>query len=250
MDTRKFPYKELDQEGLDTLETLAGAHRFNRWMYDTVVAHLQPGLVIEVGSGIGNLSRYFLEAGWSMTLSDVRENYCGYLEATFSGEKGLLDIVKLDLVHPDFELVYAEHVGKYDNLYALNVIEHIEDDVLALRNCRKLLRPGGRLVILVPAYQWLYNSFDKHLFHFRRYTRATLAKAFLEAGILPKAKFHFNAVGIAGWFVSGSLLRKQLIPAGQMKLFNKLVPAFKLIDRVIFNQMGLSVVVVGMREEE
>lgn len=246
---RKFEYKELDQEGLETLETIAAADNFNRWMYETVVRHLQPGRVIEVGSGIGNISQLFLDSGWEITLSDIRENYCGYLEETFSGRPGLQDIVQLDLVHPEFDTVYSDQLGQYDNLYALNVIEHIEDDTLALRNCYKLLRPGGRMVILVPAYQWLYNQFDENLYHYRRYTRRSMGAAFLRAGIRIRETFHFNAIGIAGWFVSGSLLRKETIPSGQMKLYNTLVPAFRLVDQVLLRQIGLSVVVVGEKEK-
>lgn len=242
---RKFEYKELDQEGLETLETIAAADKFNEWMYRTVVNHLKPGSVIEVGSGIGNISKMFLKNGWQMTLSDIRENYCGYLEQEFEGEENLKNIVKLDLVHPEFEKEYAELLGSFDNLYALNVIEHIEDDVLALKNCKKLLKPGGKMVILVPAYQWLYNKFDENLYHFRRYTRRTMGRAFEQAGISILKKFHFNAVGIAGWFLSGSILKKETIPSGQMKLYNQLVPIFRMADQVLMKQIGLSVVVVG-----
>ncbi len=245
MPPRKFAYKELDQEGLETLETIAAADLFNRWMYDTVVQHLLPGNVIEVGSGIGNISGLFLQEGWNITLSDIRENYCGYLEEAFEGAPGLRDIVQLDLVHPQFESTYAGHLGQYNNLYALNVIEHIENDVLALQNCMKLLKPGGRIVILVPAYQWLYNKFDENLYHFRRYTRGSLSKAFHLAGIPVTKRFHFNTIGIAGWFVSGTLLKKEVIPSGQMKLYNRLVPVFRLIDKLLFRQIGLSVVLVG-----
>lgn len=246
--TRKFEYKELDKEGLETLETIAAADNFNQWMYETVASHLTPGSVIEVGSGIGNISKMFLDNGWDMTLSDIRENYCGFLEEHFQGEKHLNDIVKLDLVHPEFDDIYKDYLGQFDNLYALNVIEHIEDDVQALINCKKLLRSGGKIVILVPAYQTLYNKFDENLFHFRRYTRKTMGAAFTKASIPITKKFHFNLMGIAGWFVSGSILKKETIPSGQMDLYNKLVPIFRVLDKAVMNQIGLSVVVVGEKE--
>ncbi|MEM7372660.1 MAG: class I SAM-dependent methyltransferase [Bacteroidota bacterium] len=242
---RKFEYKELDQEGLETLETIAAADNFNRWMYETVSNCLKPGTILEVGSGIGNISRYFLENQQALTLSDIRENYCGYLQENFSQYDSLQDIVKLDLVHPEFEQEYQEYLGTFDNLYALNVIEHIEDDVLALANCKKLLKPDGRIVILIPAYQWLYNKFDENLYHFRRYTRKTMSEVFRKNEFNILQAFHFNLIGIAGWFVSGSLLKKEIIPSGQMKLYNTLVPVFRLIDKLSFRQMGLSVIVVG-----
>lgn len=242
---RKFEYKELDQEGLETLETIAKAHRFNRWMYETVAKQLIPGNVLEVGSGIGNISREFLNAGYELTVSDIRENYCGYLEENLESFANLDDIVRLDLVHPDFEQEYADSLGKFDNLFALNVIEHIEDDVLALKNCKKLLRPGGRMVILVPAYQFLYNTFDENLYHFRRYTRNSMKEVFQKSGFSISSAFHFNFIGIFGWFFSGSILKKETIPSGQMDLYNKLVPVFRIIDQIVLKQVGLSVVVVG-----
>ncbi len=59
-------------------------------------------------------------------------------------------------------------------------MEHIENDHLAIHNCRKLLKKGGKLIILVPAFQSLYNGFDKELYHYRRYTKHTLNKLFKE----------------------------------------------------------------------
>ncbi|MDX2283584.1 MAG: methyltransferase [Bacteroidia bacterium] len=243
----KFAYKELDQEGLQTLETIAAADRFNRWMYETVAQWFKPGDILEVGSGIGNISRFALDAGRRVCLSDIRESYCGYLETQFAAHPGLIDIVKLDLVHPDFDTEYAGLLGQFDNLYALNVVEHIEDDRLAIANCAKLLRPGGRIIILVPAYQALYNRFDAALFHYRRYTRRSLSALFDQNGLHILDAFHFNLMGIFGWWLSGSVLKKELIPSGQMKLYNRLVPAFRLLDRLALRQIGLSVVVAGER---
>ena len=241
----KFAYKELDQEGLETLQTIAAADNFNRWMFETIRPFFHPGKVLEVGSGIGNISQFCLDAGYDTCLTDIRENYCGYLEKNFTDHPRLLDIEQLDLVDPQFEQRYVHHLGEYDTLFALNVIEHIEDDRLALTNCEKLLRKGGRMIILVPAYQWLYNQFDENLYHFRRYTRSTMGAVFEDNNIPILKKFHFNAMGILGWYVSGKLMGKETIPSGQMGLYNKLVPAFKLLDKVLLNQVGLSVIVVG-----
>lgn len=242
---RKFVYKELDKEGLETLQTISGAQRFNEWMYQTILPYVAPGPVLEVGSGIGNISSFFLKEKKPICLSDIRENYCGYLEETFSQEESLIDIIQLDLVHPAFETVYAQWLGYFHTVFALNVVEHIEDDLLALSNIQKLLAPGGRTIILVPAYQSLYNTFDKNLYHYRRYTKSTLSAIFDQNKIPIIKSFYFNCIGIAGWVLSGSILKKETIPSGQMKLYDRLVPVFKLIDRLLWNQIGLSVIVVG-----
>ena len=244
MITLAFDFKEIDEEGLETLESISKANRFNEWMYRTIRPHLS-GRVLEVGSGIGNISRLFLRDGYRITLSDVRENYCQALESSFSGESGLDGILHLDLVHSDFEQQYAPYLGSFDSVFALNVIEHIENDTLAIANAMRLLKPGGRMAILVPAYQWLYNRFDKELYHYRRYTARSLGALYRKNGLRVDKTFYFNAVGMAGWFYSGKILQKKTIPSGQMSLYNKLVPVFKVIDKLVLNKTGLSVVAFG-----
>ena len=64
-----------------------------------------------------------------------------------------------------------------DYIYSLNVLEHIEDDVMALRQWYQKLKPGGRILVYVPAFQLLYSSMDRKVGHFRRYTRRALSKS-------------------------------------------------------------------------
>jgi SAM-dependent methyltransferase len=239
-------YDGADPIGEETLEALAGAHNFNKWMYDTIAPYVK-GELMEIGSGIGNISAFFLDNKVNTTLTDLRTNYCEILQKKFGSYPNLRGIKKVDLVQPDFEKVYSDLIGKFDSIVALNVVEHIEDHELAIRNCYKLLRQGGHIIILVPAYQFLYNRFDKELGHFRRYTKKKLKNLIATQGFEIIFSTYFNSVGMAGWFVSGSVLKKKVIPSGQLKLYNKLVPAFKVADKVVFKQMGLSTIAVGKK---
>lgn len=240
----EFNYKEIDAEGWETLDVVAAAEAFNDWMYHTI----QPfcyGKILEIGSGIGNISGFFLEDNFDITLSDVRSNYCDVLKQKF----GVPDkVIQLDLTHPQFDTLYISHLEKYETVFALNVIEHIENDKLAAINCHKLLKDGGRLIVLVPAYQFLYNRFDKELEHYRRYTRKTLTSLFKLANFDIDISKYFNFMGIPGWYVSGKLQGNKTIPKGQMTLYNKLVPAFKIVDRMLLNKIGLSVISVGIKK--
>jgi len=236
-----FNYKEIDREGASTLETISAAKRFNRWMYDVISKHCS-GKILEVGSGIGNISNYFISEGADIVLSDIRENYCDYLRKTFQKSQ----VEKLDLVDADFSNQYAHLLSSFDTVFALNVVEHIEDDVLALSNIKKLLKPGGVVVILVPAFQSLYNSFDKELYHYRRYSRKSL-KQIVDTEFEVRSSRYFNPVGIIGWFINGSLLKKKEIPSDQMKHFDKLVPIFRMIDFFTQQVIGLSVITVGYK---
>jgi len=203
------------------------------------------GKILEIGSGIGNISDYFIKNGSEIYLSDLRDNYLEYLEDKYQDKAA--GIVKMDIVAPDFDTQYAEHLGTFDTVFALNVVEHIKDDTLAMANIKKLLKKDGKAVILVPAYNTLYNSFDEALEHYRRYTKKTLNKVFDNNAFEIQKSSYFNAAGIAGWILSGAILKKTTIPAGQMKLYNKLVPIFKVVDKVILHTFGLSVITVGRK---
>lgn len=111
-----------------------------------------------------------------------------------------------------------------------------------------MLKPGGRLVVLVPAYPFLYNIFDRELGHFRRYRRGSLKRLFESGGFEVIHTQYFNAAGTAGWFISGTLMKKKMIPGGQLKLYNKLVPAFRIIDGLLGHRLGLSVIAVGEKK--
>ncbi|MCC7301073.1 MAG: class I SAM-dependent methyltransferase [Bacteroidia bacterium] len=241
-----FIFKEEDDEGMDTLRAIEHAVKFNAWMFSSIRPYIR-GSVLEIGSGIGNISTEVMKAGFSLTMSDIRENYCEFLRRKFSGAALSGGVIRMDLVHPEFEKEYAELFGSFDTVFALNVVEHIKEDYLALRNASTLLKPGGNLVILVPAYQWLYNRFDKELYHFRRYNRTKLKQIFLSAGMEVLQSFYFNAAGIPGWWLSGSVMKNRIIPARQMKLFNTMVPLFRVLDAALGKRAGLSVVCIGKK---
>jgi 2-polyprenyl-3-methyl-5-hydroxy-6-metoxy-1,4-benzoquinol methylase len=234
--------KVIDQEGLEILSVIEKADKFNEWMYKTISPFCK-GRILEIGSGIGNISRFFINDHREIVLSDLRDNYCEILKSKFQNE-----VIKIDLVDPDFENKYSKLLGTFDSLFALNVVEHIEDDIQAIANCKKLLKKDGVLIILVPAYQALFNNFDVELEHFRRYTRSSLKKIINANQLTIEKTFSFNFIGIFGWFISGKVLRKKTIPEGQMGLFNLLVPIFKLADLVTFKKIGLSVICVSVKE--
>lgn len=238
---------EYDISGTTTLDVISEANKFNRWMYNTIKPFCK-GNVIEIGSGIGNISQYFLDDGFQVRLTDVRTDYCEKLEQKFSGSSNLLGVECIDLTDEFFDDKYSDHFNKYDTVFALNVVEHILDDSLAVMNCKKLLVDGGNLIILVPSYQSLYNLFDIELGHYRRYTTKSLCKVFLKSEINVIHKQYFNLIGIFGWYVSGNILKRKTIPMGQMRLYNTLVPIFRVIDKLILNSMGLSTIVVGKKQ--
>ncbi len=236
-----------DVLGYSTLASISGADKFNRWMYDSIRPYCK-GRILEIGGGIGNISECFLNEGDRLMISEMQLEYCEIIRKRFENHPNLQGVIAMDIVDPEFDAKYASLFGSFDSVFALNVVEHIEDDRKAISNCKKLLKQGGHLVILVPAFQSLFNHFDTALGHFRRYTARSLRPVF-EVNQIPIVHFHyFNLIGMAGWWVSGSLLRKKIIPEGQMKLYNFFVPVFRIIDKITNKWLGLSVIMVGKVE--
>lgn len=237
----------IDVIGEQTLANISKAESFNHWMYDTIKPFVK-GHLLEIGSGIGNISQYFLLDRTQTTLTDLRPNYCEILSEKFKGQPTLQAILTINLTHPRFEQEYAHLLNKYDSIVALNVVEHIADDKLALANCYKLLRPNGHVIILVPAYQSLYNKFDEGLEHIKRYTKTSLCQLITHANFEIIHAQYFNFVGIAGWFCFGSILKRENISENQMQLYDKLVPIIKLMDKLVLNKVGLSTVCIGKKK--
>ena len=132
--------------------------------------------------------------------------------------------------------------------FALNVVEHIEDHELAMQNIHKLLKLGGKTVILVPAFQSLYNGIDKELYHFRKYTSKTLNQIFVSANFEILKTRYFNFTGIFAWFIGGKIMGDSTIKKSKMSLYNALVPIFKIVDIPFRRLVGLSVITIGRKK--
>ena len=219
---------------------------FNRWMFSAISPSIK-GRVLEIGSGIGNISAFLLDTDKHVTLSDLRPEYCEYLSSHFKENQSLESVEQFDLIDKDFDKKYNKLLNSYDTVFALNVVEHIEDDNQAIFNCRKLLKEGGTLIILVPSYQWLFCRMDRELGHFRRYNRRSLANLFKQNGFSVDKLFNFNAAGVFGWFLFGKIFQSRQLKKSQMNVYNKLVSIFILIDRLLFRIFGLSLIIIGRK---
>ncbi|WKZ30851.1 MAG: class I SAM-dependent methyltransferase [Candidatus Dojkabacteria bacterium] len=99
-------------------------------MYETIKPHC-PGKILEIGSGIGNFSEHFIKDGYNITLSDIRPHYWDILAQKFK----VVDRETFDVTEDNRKLR-----GKFNTIFALNVIEYIKNDRKAVENMRKMLQ--------------------------------------------------------------------------------------------------------------
>ena len=230
-----------DPAGAETLAVMAAAPNYNDWMYQVIAPYLGRR-VLEVGSGIGNMSAQMLEAGAEhLVLTDMDEWYRTRLRERFGGQPS----VRVEpLMLPDPDAAERFRADRLDTIVALNDVEHIEDDAGALGTIRTMLAPGGRVVILVPALQLIYGEMDRELGHFRRYGKHSLGETFQRAGFRVDRMFWWNRVGVAGWWFNGRVRKVARIPIDQLKRFDGLVPMLKL-ERFLPLPFGQSLIAVG-----
>lgn len=235
-----------DVTGLETLQVIAKADKFNKWMYQTIRPYFK-GEILEIGSGIGNISKHVIQDNLPITLSDYNPEYCTLLKKKYTSCSNVREIISIDLQDNDFFEKYISLKNKFDTIFLLNVIEHLPDDGKALEFCSFLLKKNGHLIVLAPAYQALFCTIDKELGHFRRYTAKGIKNVLKKKSLVILDSKYFNILGIAGWMLFGKLFKHRSIRENEMNFYNKLVPLAKILDTIFLKKIGLSLIIVAQR---
>jgi SAM-dependent methyltransferase len=217
--------QRVHEVGSRTLEIFEDTHRINQWIYSRFAADLGQR-VLEVGSGTGNLTHHLVDRELVIA-TELEESHLSRLRERFS-ERPNVRVQQLNLESP------GSHFSelRLDSILSVNVLEHIKDDNGALRWIRAQLVPGGKLCIYVPALPALYGSLDEALGHYRRYQRAELISKLEAAGFRVLWCRGMNVAGIPGWFLSGRVLKRRQLSARQVRLYDRLVPLFRLEDHL------------------
>ncbi|TMJ97029.1 MAG: class I SAM-dependent methyltransferase [Actinobacteria bacterium] len=169
----------MDVELYDTIHRVEATH----WWYvgrravvfDTltrVLADYERPRVLDLGCGTG----FNLEAARTLGVPDGVGVDLSIRALSFCRERGLRRLVRGDAAAPPF------CDAMFDIVLALDVIEHVEDDRAALGELLRVLRPGGRLIVFTPAFQFLWSVQDRVSHHYRRYTATELRTKLSDAG--------------------------------------------------------------------
>ncbi len=221
----------------DVLEALTDARNYNAWLADLALPHLGDDPV-EIGAGIGTFTRLWLDAGVPrLTVSDVEPRALSALRRRFAGDSRVV-VEWIDVTDP--------REGSHSALVALNVLEHVGDDGAALRAAARLVRPGGKIVLVVPAFGFAMSRFDRSIGHHRRYTTASLRSAFERAGLVPRDVRYVNAPGLPAWVVAMRLLRREPHNGAALRAWDRLVvPIARGVESRLAPPFGQSVLGVA-----
>jgi SAM-dependent methyltransferase len=226
-----YPGKEL--------EAMSFAVNYHRWIIDEFEPYLGQQ-VAEVGAGIGSMSRLILA-------KPVRRLHAFEPSRNMFPKlaEGLRDEGRAVPVNDFFG---PKHAGQgFDSILYVNVLEHVEDDRAELANAWQALRPGGHLLVFVPALQWLYSDFDKQVGHFRRYGRAELVGHAQAAGFAIEKARYFDVAGVIPWYLHFVLLRRPM-GGGSVSLYDKVaVPATRFLESIVAPPLGKNILMVARK---
>jgi SAM-dependent methyltransferase len=231
---------------VSALDVLSRCGRYAGWLYDLAAPYLGRRIV-EVGAGLGTQSQVMLDSPGSelkeFLLTDSDPARVKALSQRF-GPRSNVRAAAWTLPEA-FPAARIPGEFRPDTFVGWNVLEHIEDDVRALREMREALEPGGRVVMLSPAGPGLMSALDSAVGHFRRYARRELARKALAAGLEPVLERSVNLAGAIGWYVAAKLFARTELPEGPSRLFDLLVPVLRLWEDRLPIPWGLSVLFVA-----
>jgi SAM-dependent methyltransferase len=209
-----------------TLESLGRSPQIARWTIDQFDGAMGDR-VLEAGSGTGNLTPLLLDRERIVAL-DIERSYVRRLEHRYGHLENFSTVVG-DLEDPEMFLKLEDE--DLDTVVCVNVLEHLDRPDVAVEGFHRVLRPGGRALILVPAGQNLYSAMDEAIQHRKRYDRDDLVELLEGAGFEVERLEPFNRLGVVGWSVNRWAGRTSISPA-QVSAFRLMLPLARGLERI------------------
>jgi SAM-dependent methyltransferase len=228
---------EYEYEGSDLLRLGEQLTNYNTSIADLIVKALPPrARILDFGAGFGTLTRIVAKAGVVPDCVEPDARQRASLErAGFRCYAGIEDV-------PD---------GAYECVYSSNVLEHIEDDVAALRQIRRALGPGGRIVVYLPAFQSLYTVIDAAIGHYRRYDARMITTRLQTADFRVESCYYADVLGfIVSWVFKRISNKVDTVNVRTMQIYDRVIfPLSRAIERVVRPPFGKNVVAIAVRND-
>ena len=222
------------------LNNFAKALNWKRYYFELCFKYFNKKYdVLEIGAGIGSMSKLFIDnvefKNWTCIEPD-KENFIK-LKENFVDLRSYKNINCYNYTVNDF-LKTKNH---YDLIFMADVLEHLENDKEILDKLFNKLRFGGKIIIFVPACQFLFSDFDKKIGHFRRYSFDTLFNILPNSSVILDSKY----IDSVGFFASlmNKLIMKESSPSLKQILFwdRIIVPLSKVFDKLFSFKFGKNI---------
>ena len=237
MESASFAYVSTE------LHALAEAKNYYRW----VIKQFAPFMgkrVIEVGAGIGTFARSLLNhvPVSELVLVEPSDNLFPILQRRFAQEP------RVKIIRGYFQPMAIPATA--DSIVLVNVLERIAEDQAFLDDAHAALTPGGTLLLLVPALPRIYGSLDQASGHYRRYTKTVLASKLHAAGFGIIRLAYLNLPGIAGWFLTGKVLRRTTLKSRYVRWYDRwIIPWVSRLEGRWEPPFGLRLIVIAPKLE-
>ncbi|MBF0459358.1 MAG: methyltransferase domain-containing protein [Nitrospirae bacterium] len=219
------------------------AVNYHKWVFSSFERYLKNNAAtLEIGAGHSGYTRLLRSISNRVIASDMDRNVVDSLTREFEAVQGI-EVIQMDGIE---ENKLRTHV---DNIVAINILEHIEDDMAFIKKSHSALNKGGVFVIFVPAFPLLFSIMDKQAGHCRRYRKRQLEHALTKNGFTVIHSQYFNFIGFWGWLlnkISGSGLNSNAVGL-QIMLFDKLAWMFKKAEKLTFI-CGQSIILIGEKK--
>lgn len=166
--------------GIDNIEMMAEAKNYNAYLVRLITRDLKKTrTLVDFGAGSGTYAKMLANEGYKV--------HCIEPDAILAGILSGAGLSVSEFV--------GETEGDIEFLYSLNVLEHIKDDLGAVKDIFFHMKEGGEVFIYVPAFIVLYTSMDKKIGHYRRYTRKQLVQLFERVGFVVDEAWYADSLG-------------------------------------------------------
>jgi phospholipid N-methyltransferase len=229
------------------LNILARSNNYLSLQFKKIEKHLGKR-ILEIGAGIGNHTDKIIKRKPELLIAlEKEDSFCKVLDKKFNGQ---INVLRADL--QDIES-YSDQlkIMEIDTIIAINVLEHIPQDINCLRSLADILSKKGRLILIVPAFQFLYSNLDSKYGHYRRYSKNIFTLYANKLNLTIIENDYFNMVGWIAWLVSAKIFRADKMSSRGMFLLNKIYTLQNILEEKLpFNCFGLSLIGVFEKNDD
>lgn len=212
--------------------------------YGNLIRQYLGAEVLEVGAGIGATTEILVTEQQKHWVCLEPDNSLAEEIVKKISEKKLPSICEARVG----EVSHLADEERFDSVVYIDVLEHIENDKAEISRAAKHIRPGGHLVVLSPAHEFLYTPFDKAIGHFRRYSKSKINNLVDGTGLKPVRSIYLDSVGTVASLANKLLLRSSMPSKKQIRFWDRfLVPASRVTDKLTLGLVGKSILGIWQR---